>query len=377
MLRQHYINQVSNYQRTHPVVALLGPRQVGKTTLAKQFIEQQSLPVHYFDLEDPDDLASLENAKLTLSELSGLIVIDEIQRRPNLFPLLRTLVDNHRDQHYLILGSASRDLIQQSSETLAGRIAYLEITPFYYPEIDNWQEAWLRGGFPKSYLAENLEDSLTWRKFYISTFLERDLPNLGIHIAPTELRRFWTMLAHYHANICNYSEIGRSLNLTDKVIKNYCDLLTSTFMIRQLQPWYINISKRIVKRPKIYIRDSGILHSLLTIKDWQSLMTHPKVGASWEGFALETIINYHQATPQECYFYATHNQAELDLLLTIDGKKIGFEIKNTDSPSMTKSMHQVLSDLPIDQLIVIYPGERDFPLQEKVRAMGLTQYLAP
>ncbi len=361
----------------NPVVALLGPRQCGKTTLAKTYIQTLNHKLGaYFDLERPSDLARLANPELVLSRLSGLIAIDEIQHSPELFRTLRVLVDNtNHEQKYLILGSASRELLRQSSESLAGRISYIELTPFNFSETGNLETLWLRGGFPKSYLANTSEISYQWRENYIRTYLEVDIPNLGINILPANLRRFWTMLSHYHGNIFNASEIGRSMGLSHNTIRDYADILSHTFMIRQLQPWHENIKKRQVKSPKIYFRDSGLLHALLSIKTIDELWQHPKLGASWEGFALEEIIRAKKVNHQDCYFWATHANAELDLLIIKEGKKLGYEFKFTDSPKLTKSMGIALQDLQLDELTVIYPGKHQFPLSDKITAYGLELFL--
>lgn len=376
--RPKYISRIAKAFKTHPIVAILGPRQCGKTTLAQTFIETKKLEgkTHLFDLEDPNDLAVLSDPKTVLEPLNGIIIIDEIQKIPDLFPILRVLVDqpgSHRK--FLILGSASRDLIQQSSETLAGRIAYIELTPFSLDEVDHSNNLWLRGGFPKSYLPKSIEDSIYWRQNYISTFLERDIPNLGIRIPPLALRRFWTMLAHYHAQSFNASEIGKSLGASDNTVRHYLDILTGSFMVRQLLPWYANIKKRQVKTPKIYFRDSGILHSLMGITDQRSLMYHPRLGASWEGFALEQIIRLYQAEPEDCFFWGIHNQAELDLLIIKQGKKLGFEFKYGDSPALTNSMKTAIEILELDSLHVIYPGKKDYILGENIFVKGINSEL--
>ncbi len=330
--------------------------------------EQNAFPrSNYFDLESSVDLERLANPMLAIGSLSGLVVIDEVQRAPDLFTILRVLVDEQKaDRKFLILGSASRELIRQSAESLAGRIAYLEVTPFSLDEVGHLDKLWLRGGFPRSFLADHEQDSYDWREFYVRTFLEQDIPNLGITIPPVALRRFWSMLAHYHGNIFNASELGRSFGASDVTMRRYLDLLTGTFMIRQLQPWYENGKKRQVKSPKIYFRDSGILHTLLAIHDRNELLLHPKLGASWEGFALEEVIRRHQARPEECYFWATHGGAEVDLLIYQDGKLKGFEFKYTDAPTLSKSMQIAVADLSLDHLEVIYPGEVDYALTEKI-----------
>lgn len=361
------------------MVCLLGPRQVGKTTLAKLYAkinQDHYSAVHIFDLEHVEDLAALDNPYLALSDLEGLIIIDEIQRKPELFPLLRVLIDDpKKNQHWLILGSASGTLLNQSSETLAGRIAYLEVTPFDFTEVADEPMLWLRGGFPKSYLATSDAASMEWRKHYVKTFLEQDIPNLGIKIAPLNLRRFWMMLAHYHGNILNVEELSRSLAITNKNARYYLDVLTGTFMLRQLQPWWENVSKRQVKSPKIYFRDSGLLHYLLDLREKPMLTRHPKIGASWEGFMLEEITRCLHVDPEECYFWATHQQAELDLLIFQQGKRLGFEFKYTDAPKLTKSMQIACSDLKLDELTVIYPGNKSYCLAEKIRVMNLSAWL--
>lgn len=379
MRRDTFISRISKAFRANNIVAILGPRQCGKTTLARAFIKMSKKDYreeNYFDLEDTTDLSRLANPKLALEDLKGIIVIDEIQRRPDLFPILRVLIDNPKSkQQYLILGSASQELIKQSSETLAGRIGYLELTPFSLSETVNMQKLWLRGGFPKSYLAQNEGISYLWREQYIRTFLEQDIPNLGIRIPSQLLRRFWMMLAHYHGNIFNASEIGRSLALTHKTIQHYADILSGTFMIRMLHPWHENISKRQVKAPKIYFRDSGIFHRLLGILNNGALLRYPKLGASWEGFAVEEIIRHHHATPEECYFWATHGHAELDLMIIKNGKRFGFEIKYSEAPTLTKSMLIALEDLKLDRITVIYPGKNKFKIHENIIVIGLEEYI--
>lgn len=378
MLRENYYKQITNAFKIHQVVAILGPRQCGKTTVSKNYITD-TIPDfnknNYFDLESFTDLARLQNPEIVLGELSGLIVIDEIQKIPNLFQIIRVLVDSDKNKKFLILGSASRELIRQSSESLAGRIQYIELTPFRYSETHELKKLWVRGGFPRSYLAESDELSNIWRKSYTQTFLEQDIPNLGIQISPMNLRRFWLMLAHYHGNICNYSELGRSLDLNHKTMKHYSDILHATFMIRQLNPWYENLGKRLVKSHKIYFRDSGIFHSLIGIDNYSSLTINPKLGASWEGFALEEIIRHHQARDNECFFFAIQAGAELDLLILKDGRKIGFEFKYTDSPKLTKSLKIATELLKLEEIYLIYPGDKTFRLSNEVKAYPLVDYL--
>lgn len=376
MDRLQYIDLLKDFFKITPISALLGPRQCGKTTLAHAFAKQvANEPVHFFDLENPVDLQRLEQPLTQLSDLRGLIVIDEIQRRPDLFPLLRVLVDQHQPRKFLILGSASRELIRQSSETLTGRITYCELTPFSFSETHHIKPLWLRGGFPRSYLADQDVQSFLWRINYIRTFVEQDVPMLGINIAPLQLNRFWTMLTHMHGNIFNASELGKSLGIAHTTAKHYLDVLTNTFMIRTLAPWFENISKRQVKSPKIYFRDSGILHAQLHITTHEDLLAHPKLGASWEGFALEEIIRHHRALPSEVFFWATQGGAELDLLMLKNGKRLGFEFKFSDAPTMTKSMLIALQDLQLDQLTVLHPGSNTYQLAEKIVVMGLVDYL--
>lgn len=379
MDRQNFIKSVKKAFKSHPIVAILGPRQCGKTTLARKYLKNEAnfSKENYFDLEDYADLKRLSNPKLAFSSLKGLIVIDEIQRLPNLFTILRVLVDEDNcDKQFLVLGSASRELLKQSSETLTGRIYYLELTPFSLTEVHEEQKLWERGGFPRSFLAEDEEESYVWRKSYIRTFLEQDIPSLDLKANPNQLRRFWMMLTHYHGNIYNGMDISRSLNLNYNKVRSYVDILTSTLMIRQLQPWHENISKRQVKSYKIYFRDSGLFHTLLGVGSRAELLTHAKLGASWEGFALEEIIRYHQAEPYECFFWATQSHAELDLLIVQNGKKLGFEFKYSDAPSITKSMKIAMKDLKLDSLTVIYPGAKSYPLAEQVKVVSLEAYIS-
>jgi predicted AAA+ superfamily ATPase len=360
--------------RVHSVTALLGPRQVGKTTLAKMFSARYyPKKAYFFDLEDPQDLARLEDPMLALTSLDAeLIVIDEIQRRPDLFPVLRVLVDQEeKKRKFLILGSASRDLIRQSSETLAGRIGYIELPPFSLFETKKSAQLWLRGGFPRSFLAKTENDSYIWRQNYITTFLERDIPNLGFAIPPHSIRRFWLMLAHYHGQIFNASELARSLAISSHTVRSYLDILVGTFMVRILTPWFENLQKRQVKSPKIYFRDSGILNALMGIKEKNQLQEYPKLGSFWEGFALEEVIRVFDATPDECYFWSTQTDAELDLLIIKDGKRFGFEFKYTQAPKITKSMRIAQEDLKLDHLAVIYPGKKHFPIAQGIMAYGL------
>lgn len=378
MDRDLFLTKIKRFLKSHPIVGILGPRQCGKTTLARMFCKNypEFSKANYFDLESPIDLERLTQPLLALKPLKGLVVIDEIQRSPELFPILRVLADEEElEQKYLILGSASRELIKQSSESLAGRIAYLELPPFSFQEVNDIDTLWLRGGFPRSYLAEGEEESFDWRIAYIRTFLEQDIPNLGFKIPPVALRRYWMMLAHYHGNIFNASELGRSFGASDVTMRKYLDLLTGTFMIRQLQPWYVNIGKRQVKSPKMYFRDSGILHALLNISTKEELQVHPKLGSSWEGFAMEEIIKAHHINSEECYFWSTYSDAEVDLLIPQGDKMLGFEFKYVDAPRITKSIQIVMNDLPLEKLHIIYPGEKSYSLSEKIYVSSLKEYL--
>lgn len=375
--RRRYLEAIDRLLKIHPVVALLGPRQCGKTTLARKFLQGRPAG-HFFDLEDETHLARLATPKLALEDLRGLIVIDEVQRRPALFETLRVLADRKPARaRFLILGSASRDLIRQGSESLAGRIGFIELPPFSSDEVGEKETGtlWLRGGFPRSFLAPSSDASRQWRKDYVSTFLERDIPSLGFQISPTAMRRFWIMLAHYHGQMFNASEIGRSLGLSDDTMRRYLDLLVGTFMVRRLSPWHENIGKRQVKAPKIYFRDSGIFHALIGVWTDAELKSHPKLGASWEGWALEEAIRRHGATSDEAYFWATHNQAELDLLIVQDGRRIGYEAKYTDAPRLTPSMRIAMEDLRLDELSVLYPGRDSFPLAKNIRAVGFSAFV--
>lgn len=359
--------------KENPVVAILGPRQCGKTTLSKQFSRNVSEEVHFFDLEDPRHLARLENPTLALENLKGFIVIDEIQRKPDLFPVLRVLVDKNSSAKYIILGSASRELIVQSSESLAGRISYIEMGGFSIEHLSvaDIKKLWIRGGFPRSFLAGSEQSSFQWRQDFVTTFLERDIPNLGIRIPARTLRQFWMMLAHYHGQIFNASEIGRSLSISDNTARRYLDLLSGTFVVRQLQPWYYNTKKRIVKRPKMYFRDSGILHALLSLDNYNAVTTYPKLGASWEGFAIQQAIEHLNLREEETFFWAVHTGAELDLVFAKKGKLWGIEIKYDEAPRLTKSMKFAMSELSLSHLWVIYPGTENYPLDKNISAVSI------
>jgi predicted AAA+ superfamily ATPase len=370
--RRTDIGLVRTALRRSRVVALLGPRQCGKTTLAQQFVPADS--DNYFDLEDPESVARLAEPNLALRPLKGLVVIDEIQRRPELFPLLRVLADRKPlPARFLILGSASPDLLSQSSETLAGRLETVHLEGFRLadPGPSAQGRLWLRGGFPLAYTARSEGDSVAWRRQFLQTFLERDIPQLGVQIPAVALRRFWSMLAHYHAQTWNGAELARALAVSESTVRRYLDLLTGVFMLRQLPPWFENISKRQVKAPKVFVRDSGLLHALLGIADRRSLELHPKVGASWEGFAVEEVLK--ALRPDEAYYWATHQGAEIDLVLFKHGRRIGVECKRKDAPTLTPSMRIALRDLKLDRLVVVYPGERRYLLADRVEVIPLIE----
>jgi predicted AAA+ superfamily ATPase len=365
IVRQSYRDALGRALKRAPIVALLGPRQCGKTTLAREFLSATA-PA-YFDLEDSLVAGVLANPLQALSGLRGLVVIDEAQRQPALFPVLRVLADrSDNPARFLILGSASPELARQASESLAGRVEIIEMRGFGLDELGAGaaDRLWLRGGFPRSFLAANDEDSRVWRRQFIGTFLERDLAALGFGLSPALMGRFWTMLAHYHGQVWNGSEIAASLGVSHHTARSYLEALEQTFMVRRLLPWHANIGKRLVKAPKIYFRDSGLLHALLGIQDAVQLLTHPKLGASWEGFVIEQLLRREE--PQEAWFYAVHSGAELDLLMVRDGRRIGVEVKRADAPTLTRSMQTARVDLKLDELWVIYPGTRTFDLADGV-----------
>ncbi len=374
--RHRHLHALEGYLDRHPVVAILGARQVGKTTLARQLVARRSRTTTVFDLENPDDLARLAEPMLALKDLGGLVVLDEIQRRPDLFPVLRVLADRPgTPARFLVLGSASPDLLKQSSESLAGRILYHRLGGLALDEVglEQRDRLWLRGGFPRSFLAESDQASAEWRREFVSTFLERDLPELGVTIPSPTLRRFWTMLAHYHGQIWNGSELARAFGVAQTTVRRYLDIFTAALVLRQLPPWFENLKKRQVKSPKVYLADSGILHSLLNLETRDDLLRHPKVGASWEGFVLDEIMVRLGARREECFFWATHAGAELDLLVVRGNRRLGLEIKRTSAPSMSRSMRSALSDLGLERLDVVHAGEHTYPLAERVRAVALAR----
>ena len=373
--RAQHEASVRKLLRRFPVVGLIGARQVGKTTLARRLIAGEREPVTVFDLEDPTDEAELADPKLALEPLRGLVVIDEVQRMEGLFRLLRVLVDRPDNAaRFLVLGSAGPELLRQSSETLAGRIAYHELPPFSIGEtgIEAVRRLWSRGGFPPSFLAPDDEGSYAWRGAFIRTFLERDLPQLGVSVPAATMRRFWTMLAHYHANRWNGAEIGRALGASAPTVNTYVDALVDSLVVRKLLPWYENLKKRQVRAPKVYVADTGLLHALLGIESESALMGHPKSGASWEGFAMQEIVWTLGVDWDRCHYWATHRGAELDLLVMDGGRRIGFEFKRTSAPAMTRSMHSALSDLKLDRLYLVFPGDSRFRIHERAEAVGLT-----
>ena len=375
--RTDYVRQIRSELRAYPVVCLLGARQVGKITLAREIATAHRHVVTY-DLEDPDQLARLDEPMLELRRQRGLIILDEIQRRPELFPVLRVLADERPiRRRFLVLGSASPELLRQSSESLAGRIAYVEVAPLDLSELpqDRRLRRWVRGGFPRSYLAGSDAASFAWRQQFRQTFLERDVQILDLPGAPpaATLGRYWAMLAHVHGEILNWSELGRAMGVSDAIARRYADVLEGTLMVRQLRPWHENLSKRQVKSPKLYFRDTGMLHLLLGIRSLQHLETHPRVGASWEGFLIEQLRRTLRADRDELYFWRTHDGAELDLLFVRGQRRIGFELKRTTAPTMTPSMHHALADLRLDALYVIHAGDHRFPMRARVEAVPWTQ----
>jgi hypothetical protein len=363
-------NTIQRKIETNRVVALIGPRQCGKTTLARQFVLPTS--VNYFDLEDPFSLARLDQPMTALQDLQGLVVIDEIQRRPELFPVLRVLADRAPlPARFLILGSASPELSRQSSESLAGRISIITMSGFSLDEVgaDAQNLHWQRGGYPLSFTAPSEETSLEWRRDFVRTFLERDIPQFGFNFPSTSLFRFWSLLVHYHGQVWNAAEAARTLNVGETTARRYIDLLQDLFMVRLLQPWYANLGKRQVKSPKVYIRDTGLLHYLMGIRTEQELLLHPRSGASWEGYVIEEIIK--ATAPDEAYFWGTHSGAELDLLLLKNGQRIGVECKRMDAPRLTPSMRTAFTDLDLTKLLVIYPGPQPYPLADHIQTVPL------
>ena len=373
--RLQYKNHIVKAIKRSKVTAILGPRQCGKTTLAKEISKE--IQSHFLDLESPTDRAKLQNPEQYLTGIPGLIIIDEIQQSPELFQVLRVLADrSDKNGRFLILGSASPDLSKRASESLAGRIEFIDLHGFNISETGwkDYRRLWTRGGFPPSYLAHTEEDSLVWREGFVRTFLQRDIPQLGIHIPSATLRRFWTMLAHSHGQLLNSSQLAKSMGMNDKTIRSYIDILSSTYMVRQVQPWHANLKKRQVKSPKIYVSDTGLLHHLLGLGDMEDLLGHPQLGASWESFVIEQILrNIPALVP---YFWSTYSGTELDFFASHRGKNIGVECKFTESPKTTRSQHVALEDLKLKKIYVVYPGAARYPLHESIEACPLPKLIA-
>ena len=371
--RTTHVSRVTGLLRRFPVVAILGARQVGKTTLAGEIVRASKSRSSRFDLENPSDLARLADPMLALQGLTGIIVLDEVQRRPDLFAALRVLADRRPVRaRFLVLGSAAPDLLRQSSETLAGRIAYYELPGLALREVEeeHANRLWVRGGFPRSFLARSDGESMQWRQEFTRTFVERDLPSLGINIAADTMRRFWSMLAHHHGQLWNASEIGRSFGVADTTVRGYLDKLTDALVIRQLKPWHENLGKRQVKAPKIYVWDSGLLHALLNLASQRDIEGHPKLGASWEGFVIDQIVQQLAVRSEEIYYWRTHTGAELDLLIVRGHLRLGFEVKRTTAPAITPSMRNAMQDLKLKSLTVVHAGDETFPLAKNIQALS-------
>lgn len=376
--RREHLRKLGKLLRGFPVVALIGARQAGKTTLAKVLLSRRKAPTHFFDLESPPDAARLADPFLALEPLKGLIVLDEIQRVPDVFSVLRVLADRpHAPARFLVLGSASPELLRQSSESLAGRVAYYQLPGLALAEVggDQADRLWLRGGFPRSFSADGDPESYQWRANFVRTFLERDIPQLGIGIPSTTLDRFWSMLAHYHAQIWNGSELGRAFGVSHHTVRRYLEVLESTFMVRSLRPWSANVKKRQVKSPKVYVRDTGILHRLLNIASRTALDRHPKIGASWEGFVIENVIHSLDLEDRQCFFWGTHGGQAIDMVVDQGASLRGFEVKRTSAPRLTRSMRGALADLPLSRLDVIHAGPESYPLAKRVTAVSASRLL--
>lgn len=373
IIRTDALKRLRLLLREYPVVALLGARQVGKTTLARQLAAKRATTT-WFDLEDPADLARLDDPGLELRPLKGLVVLDEIHRLPDIFPLLRVLADRPgTPARFLVLGSASPELLRQTSETLAGRVAFYRLDGFTTNEVDDVDRLWVRGGFPRSYLARSEAASVRWRYNFVDTFLSRDVPDLGGSVPPATLRRFWTMLAHWHGQTWNGAEFGRAFGVAHTTVRRYLDLMTSLFVVRQLPPWFENISKRQVRSPKVYVADSGILHSLLGLPSRDAIVSHPKVGASWEGFVVSQVIERLAARPEQCFHWSTHSGAELDLLIVAGERRLGFEVKRAEAPTLTPSMRSSFATLKLDALDVIHAGTQRYQLAKSIRALPVAE----
>jgi predicted AAA+ superfamily ATPase len=371
--RKGFLEEIDNIFSYFPICGVIGARQIGKTTLAIEYAKKQQGKYYHFDLEDPQDYQKLSDPKLLFSHLSGLVILDEIQRMPDLFPFLRVVADNRKDIKLLILGSSSRDLLEKANESLAGRISYIELPPFTLLEVNNRKKLWLRGGFPKAYLAPDAETSFFWLGNYISSFVERDLRILGFNLDSQDVRRLLIMLAQSHGCTINYSDISKSVGVSDVTIKKYINILENAFVVTILKPWFENISKRQIKAPKVYIKDSGILHYLLGINSAVEL--HPKCGLSWEGFAIQQIIKHLAHDKCDAYFWRTNAGAELDLLIVKNNKKMGFEIKYTSTPKISPSMLAAIEDLKLDKLVVVVPEGEPYPLRTNIAVIGLYELL--
>ena len=371
--RPHLLERLTESLENFRITALLGPRQCGKTTMAREISAPRE---NYFDLEDPLDEARLENPRDVLGALRGVVVIDEFQRKPDLFPILRVLADRQGSPaRFLILGSSSPDLMKGASETLAGRIQFIHMGGFTCAEVgsETRNRLWLRGGFPESYGSASDKVSNQWRRAFVQTFLTRDLPSFGVGVAPVKLRRFWTMAAHYHGQTWNSSAIASSMDINHTTARSYLDILTDAYVMRQLQPWLPNIKKRLVKSPKVYLRDSGLLHTLLQIETLADLQSNPRYGASWEGFALEQICAVLDLDSEDTFFWATHGGAEMDLVVRRGGKLYGFEFKTTEKPKVTHSMTVAHKDLGLEKVFLVYPGDLSFPLRDEMEALGYSR----
>jgi predicted AAA+ superfamily ATPase len=376
LTRARHLQAIEDLFAVFPVVALLGARQVGKSTLARAFAKRQDGPVEFLDLEDPEERHRLADPGMVLRDLRGLVVLDEVQSLPEVFPLLRVLADRpRRPARFLVLGSASPELLRQSSESLAGRIGHHHLPGLEVEEVGirRLRQLWLRGGFPRSFLAASDADSLVWRRAFLRTFFARDLPGLGVVVPPTTMERFWAMLAHWHGQIWNSSEFARSFGVADTTVRRYLDLLSATFLVRQLRPWHANLAKRQVKSPKVHLGDCGMLHAALGVRDFMELQRHPKVGASWEGFLIDQVTARLGAEPDECYFWATQAGAELDLLVVRGGRRIGFEFKYTETPHVTPSMRIAHADLELEELVVVHGGSKSWRMAEGIRAVAATR----
>lgn len=376
--RPRYVERALDLLGRFPVLGIVGARQVGKTTLSKQIAEAAGAPVSSFDLESPPDRARLADPALALEPLRGLVVLDEIHHAPELFLLLRHLADRDPPPaRFLVLGSASPSFLRQGSESLVGRIAWLELDGFDLEEVGpaRGDDLWIRGGFPRSFLAPDDATSAEWRRHFLRTFLERDLPQLGVTIPAAALERFWAMLAHRHGQLWNAADLARSLAVSAPTVNRWLDLLEATFVVRRLRPWHANLSKRQVRAPKVYVADSGLLHTLLGLETRLDVERHPKLGASWEGFVLRVLLRHLRARPEETFFWATHQGAELDLLVARGNRRLGFEFKRTATPTLTPSMRIALADLSLDHLDVLHAGPHTFPLAERVRAVSVPRLL--